>query len=105
MRKNILLGAALGALLILGSAGGAFAGEKGGNGEYTQGPLHAKSACSYSGLEDGAEGGTPGPGNVQNWGHTKDVPGVSTTRGASDVYVPGIGEWGCNAHLHPNIQP
>jgi len=102
MRKNILMGAALGTLLVLGSAGGAFAGENNGNGDPTQGPLHANSFCSFSGLQDGAEGGTAGPGNVQNWGHTKDIPGVVTVRGASDVFVPGVGDWGCNAHLHPN---
>ena len=100
MRKNILLGVAVGAVMILGSAGGAFAGEIGGSGKCTQGPAHANSECVYSGLEDGSEGGTAGPGNVQNWGHAKDSPVVvEAPRGASDVLLV-FGQAGCNAHLH-----
>ena len=84
MRKNILLGMAVGAVLVFGSAGGAFAGENGGNGQPTGGPSHANSPCTYSGLEDGAEARRhAGPGNVQNWGHTKD----SAVRGQLDRRV------------------
>jgi hypothetical protein len=98
MRKNILLGMAVGAVLVFGSAGGAFAGERGGNGEPTQGPLHANSPCVYSGLEDGHEDptGPSGPGVVQNWGHAKNVPGVVSVHGAAWVTAFGD-EWGCNA--------
>ena len=103
MRKNILLGVAVGAVLILGSAGGAFAGERGGNGELTQGPPHANSPCSWSGLEDGEEGGEGGPGITQNWGQIpqelrKDVS--LRGRGAADVVIPGEGAWGCTANRH-----
>ena len=99
MRKNILLGVAVGAVLVFGSAGGAFAGEIGGHGQDTGGPSHANSPCTFSGLEDGAEGGDAGPGNVQNWGHTKDIEGVVSTHGASSAMTPE-GVWGCNGHTY-----
>ncbi|WP_438856314.1 hypothetical protein [Agromyces sp. M3QZ16-3] len=98
--NKTLVGAAVCAVLVLGSANAAFAGEVGGSGKDTQGPSHANSECSFSGLEDGSEGGTAGPGNVQNWGHTKDSPFVlDAPRGASDVLLV-FGQSGCNANLH-----
>jgi hypothetical protein len=102
MRKNILLGAALGALLVVGSAGTAFAGETGGNGQDTAGPTHARSLCVFSGLEDGSEGGPSGPGVTQNWGQIpKELRDAWSDRGAAVVSTP-FGEEGCNAHLYPN---
>ena len=75
MRKA-LAGAAVAALMVLGGASAASAGEitgsgKGGpNGDgipaATQG--RANSICAFSGLEDGEEGGEAGPGNTQSWG-------------------------------------
>ena len=102
MRKKILLGMAVGAVLVLGSASGAFAGEVNGKGDPNAGPKHANSICVYSGLEDGSEGGAPGPGNPpQNWGHSKDAFYVVGGNGAAKVEFLG-GEWGgCNAHLYP----
>jgi hypothetical protein len=99
--KKTLVGAAVCAVLILGSGGAAFAGEIGGNGQGTQGPGHANSECVFSGLEDGSEPGTTGgPGNVQNWGHAKDsFVVIDAPRGASDVTTI-FGQVGCNAHLH-----
>ena len=78
--------AAVLALTIAGpTAGAAFGGEitgsgKGGpNGDgipaATQG--HAKSACAFSGLEDGAAT----PGTVQNYGHRGTIP--SSARSSS----------------------
>ena len=110
MRKNILLGMAVGAVLVFGSAGGAFAGEVNGNGDKTPGGDGAHSACVYSGLEDGAEPGTTaGPGNVQNWGHQKKSTGFITAesvRGAAEVLVTVHSPdgdftftWGCNPHV------
>ncbi|HEX5727940.1 hypothetical protein [Microbacterium sp.] len=98
--KKTLACAAICAALILGTSGAAFAGEVNGNGKDTRGPANANSECVYSGLEDGSEGGTAGPGNVQNWGHAKDSEFVlEAPRGASDV-VTVFGPAGCNAHLH-----
>jgi hypothetical protein len=100
--KKTLAGVAICAALILGTGGAAFAGEVNGNGDPTRGPDHARSACVYSGLEDGSEGGTAGPGNVQNWGHTKNAPGVTSVRGAAEVIVDfGGGPFvtGCNPHV------
>jgi hypothetical protein len=60
--------------------GSAFAGEVTGSGRYIAGsdtaPLHGKSECAYSGLNDNYVFGTAGPGNpdsdgftrTQNWG-------------------------------------
>lgn len=95
MRKNILLGAAVGAVLVFGSAGGAFAGEIGGHGQDTHGPANSNSPCAFSGLQDEPFN----PGTVQNWGHTKDVEGVVSTHGASSALTPE-GVWGCNAHTY-----
>ena len=73
MRK-LIVGAAL-ALGVVSIGGTAFAGEVTGSGR--GGPNgdgivpardQAASECAFSGLEDGEEGGTAGPGNTQNWG-------------------------------------
>ncbi|WP_243076886.1 hypothetical protein [Microbacterium sp. SS28] len=98
-RKNILWGVAVGAVLVVGSAGGAFAGEIGGNGQPTQGAAHSRSLCAFSGLEDAPE--ETGQ-QVQNWGHIpQEARKDWSTRGASVVDTP-FGEQGCNAHLYPN---
>lgn len=102
MRKRILAGVAVGVALVFGSAGGAFAGEVGGNGQDTAGPEHARSLCVFSGLEDGSEGGASGPGVTQNWGQIpQELRQAWSTQGASSVSTP-FGEEGCNAHLYPN---
>lgn len=108
--KKTLVGAAVCAVLVLGSGGAAFAGEVTGNGKPTPGGDKAKSACVYSGLEDGSEPGTTGgPGNTQNWGHAKNATGEITAesvRGAAEVLVtvqtpggPVTFTWGCNPHV------
>ena len=57
------------AILLVGAAGTASAGEVDGNGQPTGAVGNARSICMYSGLDDGSEGGTGGPGNPpQNWG-------------------------------------
>jgi len=109
MLKKSRVAAALCAVAIVGlSAGPAFAGEVTGNGKLSQGAINANSPCAFSGLndQDPAEGGAGVviPGEVQNWGFTRDTPAVITApRGASDLVVDfggGSFEWGCNAHLH-----
>jgi hypothetical protein len=53
LRKKSMLAAAVCALTIAGSsASAAFAGEITGNGKATAGPLHANSACVFSGKND-----------------------------------------------------
>lgn len=100
--KKTLAGAAICAVLILGSGGAAFAGEVNGNGVGTPAPDKARSLCVFSGLEDGSEGGPAGPGYVQNWGHIpKELRKEFSSRGAAVVSTP-FGEEGCNAHLYPN---
>lgn len=98
MRKT-LVGVAACAAVVLGTGGGAFAGERAGNGEQTAGPAHAKSACVFSGLEDHDFEAPVEPGVVQNWGFVKREFGL--TGGANSVQTP-FGEEGCNAHLYPN---
>ena len=101
MRKKILLGVAVGAVFVLGSASGAFAGEVTGNGKDTGARGNANSICSFSGLDDGSEGGIGGPGNPpQNWGQIPkaDRDAVSVTGAARVAFGPF--EEGCNAHLY-----
>ncbi|HZA37255.1 MAG TPA: hypothetical protein VE505_20135 [Vicinamibacterales bacterium] len=68
MKKWIVAAAVAASVISMG--GPAFAGERGGNGEFT--PINdwqAGSICAFSGLEDGSEGEQPfAPGNVQGWG-------------------------------------
>ena len=112
--KKVLLAASLALLLVLSVAGPALAGEvtgsgKGGpNGDGVPGAkMHGKSACLYSGLEDFDNEQAPEPGQVQNWGHSKDAPFILDSRGASWVLIdatvfgapPGTTvEEGCNPH-------
>ena len=92
----------MGAVLVFGSAGGAFAGEIGGSGKDTAGPEHARSLCVFSGLEDFDNLAPVDPGVVQNWGHIpKELRDQFSVRGAAQVATP-FGEEGCNAHLYPN---
>lgn len=102
MRRSMLLGIAVGAVIALGSAGGAFAGERGGNGQETPAGEKARSACAFSGLEDFDFEAPVQPGTVQNWGHIpKEVRDQFSVRGAAVVNTP-FGEDGCNANLYPN---
>jgi hypothetical protein len=76
MSKKSLLAALLCAVAVTGAnASAAFAGEITGNGKPTQGPAHANSICTFSGLEDGDGAGFPGPGGAppQNWGHVQQA--------------------------------
>jgi hypothetical protein len=98
MRKAIV-GAALAAGLVVGTAGAAFAGERTGTGGPTAGPDHARSACVFSGLEDFDFEGPVVPGVTQNFGQIVRVEGP--LGGANSVETP-FGEEGCNAHLYPN---
>jgi len=101
--KSFITAAACAALLAVGSAGVAFAGEITGNGKPTQGPAHANSICVFSGQND--DPGAPitsaeptadapnGPGGrTQNYGqdvrngllnHTIVTPGQSCRGGSN----------------------
>jgi hypothetical protein len=95
--KKTLVGVAFCAAMVLGSGGAAFAGERGGNGQPTAAPEHAKSLCAFSGLEDFDFEGDVQPGVTQNWGQI--IKEVGPLGGAANV---PFAEEGCNAHLFPN---
>jgi len=103
-RSTVALLAALMVMAMTLGASAALAGEVNGNGDETAAKYHGRSACLYSGLEDGPFE----PGTVQNWGHTKDAPVVlDAPRGASYAQV-NFGEvfWhGCNPILDEGPQP
>jgi hypothetical protein len=81
MIKKTILSAAICASLILGSAGVALAGEITGTGESLQ-PLHAKSLCAFSGLEDFNNGAAPvEPGVVQSFGNHVNSPDGGVAQG------------------------
>jgi hypothetical protein len=102
MRRPMLLGIAVGAVIVLGSAGGAFAGERGGDGHETPAGDKARSLCAYSGLDDMDFEEDVDPGTVQNWGHIpRDARKMFSDRGAAVVELPW-GEEGCNASMFPN---
>lgn len=102
MRRPMLLGIAVGTVIVLGSAGGAFAGERGGSGKETPAGDKARSLCAFSGLEDMDFEAPVDPGVVQNWGHIpKEIRDMFSVRGAAEVATP-FGEEGCNANLYPN---
>jgi hypothetical protein len=108
MGKRLMLGITVGAVLVLGSASGAFAGEVGGSGKPAQGAANAKSECAFSGLEDGSENpdAPSGPGSTQNWGHSREFAAEigATGHGASELTVTtpeGTFSFGCNAHVFP----
>ena len=120
MRRSLLVAVLASMLVMAMGASAAFAGEVTGSGK--GGPekdgipgavSHGRSACLFSGLEDGGEypGQPAGPGVApQNWGHVKDAPIVLESRGASWVKLdfsafegepPGtiVVEEGCNPTL------
>ena len=102
MRRRILLGVAVGAVIALGTAGGAFAGERAGNGHETPAGDKAKSLCAFSGLEDFDFMEDVQPGVVQNWGAIpKEFRDMASIHGAA-VVMDEHGEGGCNAHMFPN---
>lgn len=109
--KKALIGAFVCASAVVGAGGSAFAGEITGSGK--GGPAgdgipggigKARSACVFSGLEDGAMT----PGVVQNWGHVEDDPVfgeiISNTGAAFVVVIVDFGggpfelHTGCNPH-------
>src|SRR5262245_5833707 len=84
----------------LALASPASAGEITGNGKPTQGPAHANSICSFSGLEDGDGAGFPGPGGAppQNWGHVQQAErdaGATVQDLKASGFQPGDS---CNGH-------
>ncbi|MFB7893244.1 hypothetical protein ACFC1I_13655 [Microbacterium sp. NPDC056044] len=107
MRRKIMLGIAVGAVLVFGSAGGAFAGEYNANGQATGARSNANSPCAFSGLEDHeSDGSGVERGETQNWGQFDQAVRKAVSQrggGAADVVLTtpeGELAWGCNAHLH-----
>ena len=105
--RQAIVGAAICAVTILGVGGSAFAGEVNGKGEPT--PIKrgvAKSACAFSGLEDGEtldfSSGVPvvvptpdsGPGWVQT-PHGETSPGV--------FFPPGIAGQECRGNVTSDL--
>ena len=84
-------------LLLAAGVSAAQAGEITGNGKPTQGPAHANSICTFSGLEDGDGAGFPGPGGAppQNWGHSKELYGTTPAERKASGFQPGDS---CNGH-------
>jgi hypothetical protein len=69
LQKKSMFAAGVCALAIVGaSTGTAFAGEKTGNGEDTQGPAHANSICVFSGQNDNPDEAFPEDGRTQSYG-------------------------------------
>ena len=107
MKKRFLVGVAICATTTIGIGGSAFAGEVTGNGRET--PIKsgvAKSACAFSGLEDGETltfpNGIPtvvptddsGPGWVQT-PHGETSPGV--------FFPPGIAGQECRGNVQSDL--
>jgi hypothetical protein len=82
-------------ILLGGAASTASAGEITGkitdsNFKATQGPAHANSICTFSGLADGGEGEPAGPGAPpQNWGHDKEFFGDTPADRKASGFQPG----------------
>jgi len=74
------------AMLAL-SAAGALA-----QGQIEQGPDHANSICSFSGLNDEPDAAPPEDGRVQSYGQL--------VRQDLKAFVPSPGDY-CNAHIYP----
>ncbi len=94
MKKIALI--ALSVAFVVGSAGGALAGERTGQGKATHSPGNARSLCAFSGLEDNDFEADVVPGVTQNWGQI--IKEAGPLGGAASV---PFAEEGCNAHLYP----
>ena len=93
------------AILLGGAASTASAGEITGNGKPTNGPAHANSICTFSGLEDGGDfpGQPAGPGAPpQNWGHSKEAFGATPAERKASGFQPGDS---CNGHSGFLVNP
>ena len=105
MIKRIILRLAVTAILVLAFAVPAFA-----QGQVERGPEHARSICSFSGLNTPAEVGSPDPaigGRTQSYGQLvkKDViePSVVKSGPGPNVFPPAgsPGYW-CNPNTGPS---
>ncbi len=88
MGKKKLLAVAVCAATIMGVSGNAAYAQ----GQFEQGPEHANSICSFSGLNDEPDLAGPEGGRVQSYGQI--------VRQGGKAYVPSPGLL-CNAHLFP----
>lgn len=88
MRKKTLLGAALCTAALIGmQTAPAFA-----QGQVEQGPQHANSICSYSGLNDEPDAAFPEGGRVQSYGQIVKL-GLKAEAPSPSLF--------CNGHKFP----
>ena len=110
--KKLLLSAAVIGGLVVGMGGTAFAGEytgaglagKGNAPIYTPGPVHASSACSFSGLDapDSFEHNPPGFDDDALTIHGVQSYGVFVSQGLKAA-VPSPGD-ACRGNLPPGTE-
>jgi hypothetical protein len=96
--KSLLATAVLAVALGGTSTTVAFAGEETGTGADTAGPAHARSICTFSGLNDEPEAAFPEGGRTQSWGQFVRQDVVEPSELKSGPPSPGSF---CNAHLYP----
>lgn len=108
MNRKALAGVAISLATIIGVGSSVAAGEVNGNGKTTPAGERAKSACAFSGLEDGLhligfdeDTGAPiletvdtGPGLVQN-PHMENAAGV--------ILEPGIPGFACRGNTETDL--
>ena len=94
--KRIVLRLAVTAILVLALAVPAFA-QGNPQGKPEQGPDHANSICSFSGLNDHEPGEPPG-GKTQSYGQEIRVPDADKPSDQAGRATPGFA---CNGHLSP----
>lgn len=90
--RRVLMAIGVFAVLNVGLAGTALAGQETGTGDPTPAGDKARSLCAFSGLADELDT----PGETQNWGQIIRIDGPSG--GANDIQ----GFTGCNANDFPN---
>ena len=93
MKRYVVLLAVM-ALLMVALAVPAFAAPQG---KFEQGPEHANSECSYSGLNDDPDEAGPGGGRTQSFGQLVKK-GVIAPGDEPGREAPGFA---CNGHLSP----
>ena len=101
--KRMIVGAALGLMVVGAPVASVFAGEIGGNGQPT--PIKtrhvAASICAFNGLDDGSEGGPVGPGNVQSFGSI--VAGMAKEAGGASSFSHVIHGEGPGTNCRGNL--
>jgi hypothetical protein len=85
----IVAGVSIGGTAFAGEVTGSGKGGPGGDGTTPIATWQAGSICSFSGLDDGSEGGIGGPGQPpQNWGQV--AKSFATERGVGEFAQAGV---------------